>query len=565
MEIDIFKLDDPTGKFYKEKYLYAKHPEEYRLVVDFSEQNGFSHIPFKEKVYLYVNKISYIPVCKNPECNNSVKYRNSTLGYREYCSTKCVSTDPSVKKLKEEKSIRNFGTKTPAESDKIKSKIITTNLERYGGNSPMSSEKTRDKSKKTLFENWGVENPSRNSEILEKRIQSFKSGSYKESFRKSSLEKYGVEHPWMVREIHSKTTEHFYSEYSKRIDSKIEGKDVVFLGFDKSKSTKLMFGCGTCQKDFEILTYQFYHRINAKNPICTSCYPISENSSIDQIELYNFIREIYQGEVVQNQKNVIGPYEIDIYLPELKIGFEFNGTFWHSDKFKDSEYHLRKQEKASDSGIKMYTVWEDDWTLKREICKSFVSNKIGKTSRKIHARKCSVTEIGYPESKKFLDENHLQGDCKSSIRIGLFHEKEMVSLMTFSKLRLPLSSKNTPGTYELTRFCNLIDCSVVGGASKILKYFLKTYNPEKVETYSDNLISEGNMYLKLGFEYSHTSRPGYWYLIDGIRHHRFNWRKSRLVKMGYDKNKTEEEIMMENGHYRVYNSGNRKWVLNLKS
>jgi hypothetical protein len=31
--------------------------------------------------------------------------------------------------------------------------------------------------------------------------------------------------------------------------------------------------------------------------------------------------------------------------------------------------------------------------------------------------------------------------------------------------------------------------------------------------------------------------------------------------MGYDKNKTESEIMSELGHYRVYNAGNKKWVL----
>ena len=135
--------------------------------------------------------------------------------------------------------------------------------------------------------------------------------------------------------------------------------------------------------------------------------------------------------------------------------------------------------------------------------------------------------------------------------------------MTFSKLRLPLNRKllNNPDIYELTRFCNKLNCNVIGGASKILKYFINKYNPIEIQTYSDNLISDGNLYKKLGFTYIHESKPGYWYVINGIREHRFNWRKQKLVKMGYDKEKTENEIMMELGFLRIYNGGNKKWIL----
>ena len=114
----------------------------------------------------------------------------------------------------------------------------------------------------------------------------------------------------------------------------------------------------------------------------------------------------------------------------------------------------------------------------------------------------------------------------------------------------------------MTRFCNATNTSVVGGASKLMKYFLEKYEPIQVETYSDNLISNGNLYKTLGFSYSHTSKPGYWYVVDGIREHRFNWRKQRLIKMGYDIDKTEEEIMAELGYYRIYNAGNKKWIYN---
>jgi hypothetical protein len=102
---------------------------------------------------------------------------------------------------------------------------------------------------------------------------------------------------------------------------------------------------------------------------------------------------------------------------------------------------------------------------------------------------------------------------------------------------------------------------IVGGSSKLLKHFISEYNPKEIQTYSDNLISEGNLYKSLGFSYIHESKPGYWYLINGIRHHRFNWRKQKLVSMGYDVNKSEREIMLELGFYRIYNAGNKKWIM----
>jgi hypothetical protein len=138
--------------------------------------------------------------------------------------------------------------------------------------------------------------------------------------------------------------------------------------------------------------------------------------------------------------------------------------------------------------------------------------------------------------------------------------------MTFSKLRLLMNksekNRNIERHYELTRFCNKNYTNIVGGASKLLKYFIKIHNPLQIESYSDNLISNGDLYKKLGFTYSHTSKPGYWYVINNIREHRFNWRKQKLVKLGYDSNKSEKDIMTELGYYIIYNAGNKKWILN---
>ena len=564
MNIEKFNLPDPSGRMSKESFLFKNHKNEYDYIIKYCEINCLLEIPFKEKVYLTLNKIIKKPVCKNPNCYKNVEFVNSTIGYREYCSTKCISSDPNIIKLKEDNSLKKFGTKSPAQSSEVKEKANKTNIEKYGHKSAMCLIETQDKSKQTLIKNWGVDNPNKSTELSKRRIESFKLSNYKETYKKTSHEKYGVDHPWMNKDVHKKTIDFFYSSYKSRIESKIDFNKFKFIGFQKGISTSLLFNCHECEKDFGILTYQFYYRSNNGLSICTNCFPISENASISQIELYNFITKNYTGEVISDCKNIISPYEIDIYLPELKLGFEFNGVWWHSEKFKGENYHFKKYESSNINDIQIVTIWEDDWVTNREICESFVINKLGKTSNKIYARNCEIKEILYNDSKNFLDGNHLQGDCKSSIRIGLFNNNELVSLMTFSKLRLPLQrhekNRNKDKYYELTRFCNKINTSVVGGSSRIMKYFTNKYNPIQVETYSDNLISNGGLYETLGFEYSHTSKPGYWYVIDGIREHRFNWRKQRLVKMGYNSNKTEEEIMSELGYYRIYNAGNKKWI-----
>jgi hypothetical protein len=499
-----------------------------------------------------------------------VGYRNSTLGYRDYCSNKCISSDPNIKKIKEEKSIQKWGTKTPAESNIIKEKIIKTNLDKYGSNSPLLNSEIQKKSKETLLFNWGVDNPSKNKDILKRRSESFKNNidSYKDSYKKTSLYRYGVDHPWSNPDIHKKSVDR-QIETKKNILKNItnlklknypghEIVDIQFEIFKRSISIK-------CDKEhiFEINREQLYNRVKNKSILCTICNPLYGGASGMEIELFNFIEKNYERQIIKNSRKIIAPYEIDIFLEDKKIGFEFNGLYWHSSLQKDKNYHKNKYEKSLENNIQLITIWEDDWTLKQDIVKSFILNKLDKTPNRIFARKCVIKEVSYKESQSFLDDNHLQGDCKSSVRIGLYYDNHLVSLMTFSKLRLPLSQKNTGNIFELTRFCNKTYYSVIGGASRLLDYFLKKYTPEEIHTYSDNMISDGGLYQKLGFNYQHTSNPGYWYVINGIRKHRFNFRKHKLVKNGFDSYKTEEEIMSEQGYFRVYNSGNKKWILKL--
>ena len=111
----------------------------------------------------------------------------------------------------------------------------------------------------------------------------------------------------------------------------------------------------------------------------------------------------------------------------------------------------------------------------------------------------------------------------------------------------------------MLRFCNKLNTNIIGGASKLFKHFVENYKSKEITTYADRSISQGRLYETLGFKFIKKTEPNYYYIIDGIRHHRFNFRKDVLVKQGYDPNKTEHEIMLERNIYRIYDSGNLKF------
>ena len=160
---------------------------------------------------------------------------------------------------------------------------------------------------------------------------------------------------------------------------------------------------------------------------------------------------------------------------------------------------------------------------------------------------------------KFLEDNHIQGKLGAKVRVGLYHNEELVSLMTFGSLRKSLGSKSQEGDWELLRFCNKLNTNVVGGASKLLKYFINNYKPDNIISYADRRWSEGNLYYNLGFKLVGETRPNYFYLNTSRRESRFKYRKDILVKQGYDPNKTEREIMKERGYLRIYDCGTLKF------
>jgi hypothetical protein len=563
--------NNTSGKMSNEKHVSKNYPDDYEIILNYTKNLD---LPFKQKVYHTIKEIDRIVCCKNPGCENLVNFKNSTHGYYDYCSNKCAGSDPNMIKRKEEKSLKKYGTKTPAESKEVKDKIIKTNNELYGGNSPMCSKEILEKSKKTLLKNWGVDNPNKSDEIVKKRVKSFKANidKWKESYKKTSIEKYGVEHPWQNKEILQKGVNTSFKKrknnYIRKIQSKLPKNYTLIDTFKKKDNLRItsIIHCHKCDSNFEIDNNLLYDRtIRNRTELCAVCNPVGKSFSGLEKELVSFIQNNYEGEIILNSRDLINPFEIDIYLPGLNLAFEFNGLYWHSELNKDRNYHYMKTKLCDDKKVQLIHIWEDDWFNKEEIVKSMILNKLNKTHNRIYGRKCEVKEVTDTKLiRKFLDQNHIQGYSNSRYKIGLYYKGDLVSLMTFSKPRKMMGQKMIDNEYELARFCNKLNYTIIGGASKLFKYFIRNYNPDKIISFSDNSYSNGNLYNNLGFEYVEQKvKLNYYWVLDKKRHHRYNFRKQSLVKMGYDINKSEAEIMYEDvGAFRIWGSGNKKWVFN---
>lgn len=287
---------------------------------------------------------------------------------------------------------------------------------------------------------------------------------------------------------------------------------------------------------------------------------ISSNES----EIGEFIRGL--GFETKMDRTVLSGQELDIYIPEKRVAIEYDGLYWHNELFKEASYHASKTKLCQDNNVRLIHIFEDEWNDKQDIVKSRLKNILGITERRIYARKCTVSsQLTRCELKDFLDENHIQGDVGCNYYYGLYYDGELVSVMTFGKTRKSLGQSTVEGQYELLRFCNKLDTTVIGGAGKLLKHFIQHVHPKKIITYADKRWSDGNLYEQLGFKYTHDSKPNYFYVIRNKRENRFNFRKQVLVKKyGCPKDMSEHNFCISNKWYRIYDCGTKHYEILLK-
>jgi len=267
-------------------------------------------------------------------------------------------------------------------------------------------------------------------------------------------------------------------------------------------------------------------------------------------EICQYLTELGINNIIRNTRDILSDkQEIDIYMPDYKFGIEFNGSYWHSEDNKPNDYHQKKSLNAKEHGIFIYNIFEYEWNNKllQEKIKNQIKNILRKNNNKLYARQCVIKELNIQDKNDFLNENHIQGQDTSTIKLGLYYNDMLVSVMTFVKARFTKKY-----TWELSRYACRADYNVVGGASKLFKYFINNYlhDTETVLSYNDIGKTSGKLYETLGFVFDHYSAPNYIW-----------WYDDNHIKTRYQcQMKNETQYMQNQGYVRIFDSGNGVWI-----
>lgn len=514
----------------------------------------------------------------NSNSVNSVHGRNKS---RETCMSKYgVDAYQKTQEFRDKYNStmqQRYGVNFPLQNASIRDKFISTCNKLYGGNSPMCNDSVKAKASTSAELHYGGFGLA--SDELRERIIS------------TNIQKYGYAVPTQNPEIQSKVRETCRSKYGSNnftaspqgiakhmIDSSKLSEYLEFkknpLDFIESRFDHTPSVAEICEL-VGVTDTPVYNILIDSN--CRNLATFRESSM--ELEIQKLILNALPScKLIKNCRNEITPYELDFYLPEYHFAVECNPTVTHNSSYKDpwgqdpksSTYHSMKTDMCIDKGIQLFHIFGYEWHKSKDVIISMILNSLGKSRNRIYARNAYVCEVPYKECCEFLDTNHRQGSTSASVRLGLRTKSDnrLVSVMTFNHTRSTIGKKfdYDENEWELSRFCSLLNTCVVGGASKLFKYFRNNYTYSKIISFSDRAHTSGKLYSVLGFQYVSTSSPSYvWVdMMNDSYLTRVACQKRNLRKLFDDEsidieNQTERQIMMDHGYGQVFDSGVIRW------
>ena len=256
--------------------------------------------------------------------------------------------------------------------------------------------------------------------------------------------------------------------------------------------------------------------------------------------------------------------EIDLHILEHNVGIDFHGLYWHSDLFSDKKEHQKLFNLFKEHNIQLIQIFENEWKLKTDIVKSIILSKLNINQIKVYARKTIIKEIDNKSYQLFLEQNHIQGYSQSKIKLGMFIDDRLISVLGLGKSRF---KKNET---EIIRYCSLLNHQIIGGLSKFLAHIKNNYNFDNIISYIDLRYFDGSSYLNNGFELESITKPNYYYFKNNGNDiyyllNRIQFQKHKLkdkLKI-FNPNLSEYENMLNNNYLRIFDAGNYKLRLNL--
>lgn len=332
----------------------------------------------------------YIGKQKRPCCNNDTTRCKAV-------SAKSAKSGKQTKKIKygdenynnsaqaKQTNLDRYGHTCSLHGKEIEKELKERWMKVYGVDCPAKSKIHQDKIRKSIKDNYGVENSFQIPEVIEQIKQKNKS-KQKQTIAKILATKANWSSDKKAA-YSQQTKNHVRSTQYPRLFDNIHVMPLFSL--DEYLNVQTLYGycfkwhCLHCGKDFTS-PYMPFSPIKGKGNIygrCPNCFPRSRTDgiSIEELQVLNFIKSIYNKEILHSKyilKDDKHRYQVDIYLPELKFGIEYNGLYFHQVENQLPHYHLTKTLIAEKLGIRLFHIRSDEWVYNQAKIKELLQKII---------------------------------------------------------------------------------------------------------------------------------------------------------------------------------------------
>lgn len=412
-----------------------------------------------------------------------------------------------------------------------KRKTRETNIERYGHVGAHGDPEVLAKYRATCTERFGVPSPMQSSAILKKGCE-------------TTHAKYGVDYYTQSQHSHDR----LIASREKRMKRIVaEAAPLVEQGLSVNAMQPIIG-----------IPYSTLERYLADSGVHVSGRTtLPEQLALDLLE-----SAIPDHEIIQHDRSVLGHLELDLYVPDLKLAMEVNGIYWHSDKFKDRDYHVDKFNACNKKGVRLIQVWdyELDDLRKVDILKSILRCAAG-TSDSIGARETELIRINgaSPRVDTFLDANHWEGHAPMAdqcVTYALCSHNNIVQMMVLEP--------RGKDVWEVPRSCSKLGVSVTGGTSRLINAFQSYAGHGKLISHSDNRLFSGHSYRAAGFAATGCEVGYDWWHVNTdefVCQRAAGHDPRQLLGESFDPNLSEIANMHNAGWLRLWDAGRTRWEL----
>ena len=284
------------------------------------------------------------------------------------------------------------------------------------------------------------------------------------------------------------------------------------------------------------------------------CFTCKPKEPVAQIEIYEFVAKLCD-DTLMSDREMISPYELDVVVPSAQLAIEYNGLYWHSDKYLQKNYHSMKSSLCNSVGYKLFHIFEDEWRDKKEIVKSMIKHRLGMSASKLGARKCQLIEIDAGKRREFFTGTHIDGDVPAKISFALIYDDNIVACLS---LRRPFHKKWSE-YMEVARISSGLDVVVAGGISRLVTHAMKWAHANGhtgLLSYVDTRHGNEDSYILSGFEKHGVTSDRFWWTDFSVRYNRFKIRADKATGL------SEQENANRNGLRKIYGCPNLIMIKN---